>query len=96
MIRNNGSVKEMEAAAIAWVAHAFKTPFFALKSITDWVDSHHSTAEQFEQNLEKASQSLCNKAIVLLEYINAHFRPEGYLFRFLQEASIAAHRPTRP
>jgi nucleoside phosphorylase len=31
-------VKEMEAAAIAWSAHLFGTPMFALKSITDIVD----------------------------------------------------------
>lgn len=32
------AVKEMEAAAIAWVADLFHIPMFCLKSITDIVD----------------------------------------------------------
>jgi len=32
------SVKDMEAAAIAWVAKLNNTPFFALKVVTDIVD----------------------------------------------------------
>ena len=32
------AVKEMEAAAIAWVAGLFHTPMFCLKAITDIVD----------------------------------------------------------
>ena len=32
------AVKEMEAAAIAWVAALFGIPMFSLKSITDIVD----------------------------------------------------------
>ena len=38
MLRHGVAVKEMEAAAIAWSAHLFGTPMFALKSITDIVD----------------------------------------------------------
>ena len=32
------AVKEMEAAAIAWVAALFHIPMFSVKSITDIVD----------------------------------------------------------
>lgn len=39
--RNNASVKEMEAAAIAGMAHLLKIPFMGLKAITDLVDSSH-------------------------------------------------------
>lgn len=38
MEKHGVAVKEMEAAAIAWSAHLFGTPMFALKAITDIVD----------------------------------------------------------
>lgn len=38
MLSNKVAVKEMEAAAVAWVASMFQTPMFCLKSITDIVD----------------------------------------------------------
>ena len=38
MTSNKVAVKEMEAAAVAWVAAMFKAPMFCLKSITDIVD----------------------------------------------------------
>lgn len=38
MVQHGVAVKEMEAAAIAWAAHLFATPFLALKAITDIVD----------------------------------------------------------
>jgi nucleoside phosphorylase len=47
-------VKDMEAAAIAWVAGLFGIPFIGLKAITDLVDHEHPTAAQFERNLEMA------------------------------------------
>jgi 5'-methylthioadenosine nucleosidase len=36
-------VKEMECAAIAYVAHLFKTPFLAVKAITDIVDGDRTS-----------------------------------------------------
>ena len=41
MVSNKVAVKEMEAAAVAWVAAMFQTPMFCLKSITDIVDGIH-------------------------------------------------------
>ena len=38
MKANKVAVKEMEAAAVAWVAAMFQIPMFCLKSITDIVD----------------------------------------------------------
>lgn len=35
MEENNTSVKEMEAASIAWVLEQFHIPFLALKVVTD-------------------------------------------------------------
>ena len=48
----------MEVAAIAWVAHMFDVPLFALKAVTDIVDSARPTAEEFLENLAAASNAL--------------------------------------
>lgn len=69
MVQNNGSVKEMEAAAIGWVAHLLGIPFMALKSVTDFVDCPHSAQEQFLKNLGIATHNLCNKTVEVLEYL---------------------------
>mmetsp|Transcript_20511 Transcript_20511/g.28834 ORF Transcript_20511/g.28834 Transcript_20511/m.28834 type:complete len:99 (+) Transcript_20511:801-1097(+) len=64
------SVKEMEAAAIAWVCHSLKTPFFALKSITDIVDDEERTSQdEFYENLAMASRNLQSKLSLVLGLI---------------------------
>ena len=70
--RNKADVKEMEAAAIAWVTAQYNIPFIALKSITDLLDSPLSSQDQVIKNLELASHNLCTKLIQLLHYLNAH------------------------
>lgn len=59
--------KDMEAAALAWVCDLYGVPFVALKSITDWVDEPHPTAEQFLANLEHACDALTQGIVRLLE-----------------------------
>ena len=44
----------MEAAGIAWVCERHRVPLVLLKAITDLVDHHTSTAEQFTQNYSLA------------------------------------------
>ncbi|MCM2277175.1 MAG: 5'-methylthioadenosine nucleosidase [Oligoflexia bacterium] len=68
--RGGASVKEMEAAAIAWVAWCLGTPFLALKAITDLVDGEHATEEEFLRNLEAASRALGEKLHRVLEYLD--------------------------
>ncbi len=58
MRENDASVKDMEAAAIAWVADLSGTPFFALKIVTDIVDGERPTHEEFLENLGSAAVSL--------------------------------------
>ena len=53
-----GEVKEMEAAAVAWVCELTKTPFVAVKTITDLVDHPTPTGDQFLANLASASERL--------------------------------------
>lgn len=46
----NADVKEMEAAGIAWVCERHRVSLVLLKVITDFVDHHTPTAEQFTKN----------------------------------------------
>lgn len=55
---NKVVVKEMEAAAIAYICEILKIPYLGVKSITDIVDGGRITSEEFLENLEKASHNL--------------------------------------
>jgi nucleoside phosphorylase len=70
--KNEGHVKEMEAAAIAWIASLLKVPFMALKSVTDIVDGEHPTQEEFLRNLDAASRNIREKTIDVLKYLSKH------------------------
>lgn len=50
--------KDMEAAAIAETACMANVPMFAIKAITDFVDSEEPTYEQFAKNYALAIESL--------------------------------------
>ena len=65
---NNGDVKEMEAAAIAWVADLYGIPLVVLKSITDLVDTHTPTQDEFVANLTFASERLQEKLSAVVHY----------------------------
>jgi len=65
----NGVVKDMEAAAIAWVAQLHKVPFLAIKAITDIVDGDIPTEEEFLVNLSEASKRLGEKTMELIAII---------------------------
>lgn len=71
MKTNNTSVKEMEAAAIAWVCEINNQKFTAIKAITDIVDGPHATGEEFLRNFVQASHSLKEKVILVLGEILA-------------------------
>lgn len=58
MEKHSAVVKEMEATGIAWSAHLFDVPFFALKSITDIVDGGRVAQEEFLENLSAAARAL--------------------------------------
>lgn len=66
---NGGEVKEMEAAAVAYVADLMNVPMMALKAITDLVDHHTATAEQFAANLALASQRLAEVLVEALRFL---------------------------
>lgn len=64
----NGVVKDMEAAAIAWVAQQHGLPFLAIKSITDIVDGEHPTEKEFIKNLHIASESLARQTVKVIDW----------------------------
>jgi 5'-methylthioadenosine/S-adenosylhomocysteine nucleosidase len=69
MQQNNTAVKEMEAAAIAWVCHINKQKFTAIKSITDIVDGQHTTGDEFLANFKKATDALKEKVVLVVDYL---------------------------
>ena len=69
MLENDASVKDMEAAAIAYVCELAGVPFFALKVVTDIVDGDRTTQEEFFENLAAASASLQDKIPKVIEFV---------------------------
>jgi len=69
MKENNAVVKEMEAAAIAWVCSLYKVDFTAIKAITDFVDRPETTSELFLKNLAMASANLKDKVVNIINYL---------------------------
>lgn len=65
-----GEIKEMEAAAVAWVASLHQIPMFCIKAITDLVDSAHPTHLQFNQNLSLAVSKLTKSTINVINYLS--------------------------
>ena len=59
----------MEAAAIAWTASLSKTPFIALKVVTDIVDGDRPTEIEFFENLATAAASLQQMVPRVIEYV---------------------------
>lgn len=66
----NAVAKEMEAAAIAWVANLHKTPVLALKSITNLVDLDNLSEQEFVTHFDSACQSLADGMLDLMNYFN--------------------------
>jgi len=70
-IENYGThAKDMEAAAIAWVADQHEKPLCAVKAVTDLVDGPHPTHEEFERHLHTASDALSEAVEQLLQHIS--------------------------
>ncbi|DBB01380.1 hypothetical protein WJX77_000982 [Trebouxia sp. C0004] len=70
MSSNKVAVKEMEAAAVAWVAAMFKAPMFSLKSITDIVDGGRPPQEEFLENLQRAATALQEAILPVLKFVS--------------------------
>ena len=68
---NPAIAKDMECAAVASVAHLYGIKFLPVKSVTDHIDTGQNDIEQFVRNLNKASASLCEAVVQILNNINA-------------------------
>ncbi len=71
ILASGAEVKDMEAAAVAWIAALHGIAVSALKSITDLVDSPVETAIQFRANFDHALSTLTSIAVDLLERLGA-------------------------
>lgn len=75
LIKENGAtVKDMEAAAIAWVCKAYQIDMFAIKAVTDLVDGEDTTAGQFMKNLHLASVNLQQSVLRVLNFLEQRFQ----------------------
>ncbi|KAI5064936.1 hypothetical protein GOP47_0019631 [Adiantum capillus-veneris] len=66
---NDATIKDMEGAAVLYVAHLLSTPVILLKVITDIVDGDKPTAEEFLENLSNASLVLLQTSLQMLDFI---------------------------
>ena len=58
----------MEGATVADVARLFGVPVMAVKAITDLVDSHVETGEQFLANLALATSRLSEALLAVIDW----------------------------
>ena len=68
ILANEADLKEMEAAAIGWVAWMKRVPFLPIKSVTDFIEHHETVAEQFYRNYELACRELTRVVKDVLRY----------------------------
>ena len=61
--------KDMEATAIAAVAMDLRTPFMAIKTVTDLVDHPEPSHQQFLRNLESSCGLLTDRVEALVRYV---------------------------
>lgn len=64
---NHGELKDMEAAAVAFVCSLYKVPVLLVKSVTDLCDNAADTFETFSKNLAMASEELRKANARILE-----------------------------
>lgn len=74
IITESGAIiKDMEAAAIAWVCNTLQVPMFAIKAITDLIDEPEATEEVFMKNLNLAARNLQVETKRVLELLIKSF-----------------------
>jgi len=72
MMRASGArVKEMEAAAVAWVCSMHGVAFLGVKAITDLVDTVHPSEAQFIANLRLASERAAEAVVGVVKRLAA-------------------------
>ncbi|KAJ0968093.1 hypothetical protein J5N97_025010 [Dioscorea zingiberensis] len=70
ILANGATIKDMEGAAVAYVADLFSVPVIFVKAVTDIVDGEKPTAEEFLQNLVAVTASLDQAVSQVIDFIN--------------------------
>ncbi|KAJ6707974.1 5'-METHYLTHIOADENOSINE/S-ADENOSYLHOMOCYSTEINE NUCLEOSIDASE 1 [Salix viminalis] len=70
IVANDATVKDMEGAAVAYVADLFKVPAIFIKAVTDIVDGDKPTAEEFLQNLAAVTAALDLAVAQVVDFIS--------------------------
>ncbi|KAL1215704.1 5'-methylthioadenosine/S-adenosylhomocysteine nucleosidase [Cardamine amara subsp. amara] len=70
IIANDATVKDMEGAAVAYVADIFKVPTILLKGVTDIVDGNRPTSEEFLENLAAVTAKLDESVTKVIDFIS--------------------------
>ncbi len=64
-----GEIKEMEAAAVAWICKLHGIPLFCVKAVTDLMDSGIPSHEEFKKNLQVATENLRNGVFKIIDFL---------------------------
>ncbi|OEL17337.1 5'-methylthioadenosine/S-adenosylhomocysteine nucleosidase 2 [Dichanthelium oligosanthes] len=70
ILSNDATIKDMEGAAVAYVADMFSTPAIFVKAVTDIVDGDKPTAEEFLNNLISVTEALGVAVTKVVDFIN--------------------------
>ncbi|KAG5526757.1 hypothetical protein RHGRI_032873 [Rhododendron griersonianum] len=70
IIANDATIKDMEGAAVAYVADLLKVPAIFVKAVTDIVDGDKPTAEEFLRNLAAVTVALDQAVTEVVDFIN--------------------------
>ncbi|XP_022763106.1 5'-methylthioadenosine/S-adenosylhomocysteine nucleosidase 2-like isoform X1 [Durio zibethinus] len=67
---NDATIKDMEGAAVAYVAELLKVPAIFIKAVTDIVDGEKPTTEEFLQNLASVTAALDQSVTRVIDFIS--------------------------
>ncbi|KAL5716756.1 methylthioadenosine nucleosidase [Ranunculus cassubicifolius] len=70
ILANDATVKDMEGAAVAYVADMLSVPAIFIKAVTDIVDGDKPTAEEFLQNLVAVTAALDTAVTRVVDFIS--------------------------
>ena len=68
----NAVAKDMESAAIAWVAQLYQCPLLGIKAITNLVDLNNQSEVEFEKHFSTAVAALTQQLKHVVDYFNQH------------------------
>lgn len=66
---NQGELKDMEGAAVAFVCSLYQTPILFVKSVTDLCDGGAATYEEFSRNLAMACEQLRLANVRIIDHL---------------------------